>query len=116
MHITRRKELYEKLHPETQKGATGKGRPKKSLAFIDDAAKKTGKNRSTIARDGKSFTKSYTRRLSASVAEAALVGERKTSLKLRLVLSTTRRGKFSTGAIAPPGACETRLRPCPRAG
>jgi hypothetical protein len=30
MHITRRKELYEKLHPETQKGATGKGRPKKS--------------------------------------------------------------------------------------
>jgi hypothetical protein len=45
-------------------------------------------------------------RLSASVAEAALVGERKTSLKLRLVLSTTRRGKFSTGAIAPPGACE----------
>jgi hypothetical protein len=30
MHITRRKELYEKLHPQTQKGATGKGGPKKS--------------------------------------------------------------------------------------
>ena len=60
MHVGRRKELYEKLHPETKKGAApgaGKGRGKRRLdksqneTFVKDAAKKTGKGRSTIARD-----------------------------------------------------------------
>ena len=47
LHTARRKELYEKLHPETKKGATGKYRKKSQVsqvgtseanAFIDDAA------------------------------------------------------------------------------
>jgi ParB family chromosome partitioning protein len=58
LHVARRKELYEKLHPDTKKGATGKGRQKSydatsngpAPAFIDDAAQKTGKHRATIAR------------------------------------------------------------------
>jgi hypothetical protein len=60
-HWATRKVLYEELHPETistRRG--GPGRRKKRTqshdatesapAFIDDAAKKTGKDRSTIAR------------------------------------------------------------------
>jgi ParB-like chromosome segregation protein Spo0J len=58
VHIGRRKELYEKVHPETMHGAVGR-RGKRSQnatsfepvdAFIDDTAKKTGKHRATIAR------------------------------------------------------------------
>lgn len=57
-HHARRKELYEQRHPETKKGATGRGRKKSQVAtsnnpapaFVDDAAQKTGKDRSTIAR------------------------------------------------------------------
>jgi ParB family transcriptional regulator, chromosome partitioning protein len=57
-HIGKRKELYEKLHPETKHGAVGR-RGKRSQnatsfepadAFIDDTAKKTGKHRATVAR------------------------------------------------------------------
>jgi len=59
LHLAERKRLYEKLHPETKKGATGKYRQKSQIAtseklapaFIDDAAKKTGKHRATIARE-----------------------------------------------------------------
>jgi len=59
LHVARRKELYERRHPETRKGATGVGRKKSQIAtsneqadsFIDDTAKKTGKHRATIARD-----------------------------------------------------------------
>jgi N6-adenosine-specific RNA methylase IME4 len=57
LHNARRKELYEKVHPETIKGATGRGRKKSQIgtsnapAFIDDTATKTGKGRSTVARD-----------------------------------------------------------------
>jgi hypothetical protein len=57
-HMGRRKQLYERLHPETKHGAVGR-RGKRSQnatpsepadAFIDDIAKKTGKHRATIAR------------------------------------------------------------------
>jgi ParB/RepB/Spo0J family partition protein len=57
-HIGKRKELNEKLHPETKHGAVGR-RGKRSQnatsfepaeAFIDDTAKKTGKHRATVAR------------------------------------------------------------------
>jgi hypothetical protein len=64
--ITRRKEVYERLYPETKKGgdrksAKAKGKKSKSqnetlidppgpAAFVDDTAKKTGKSRSTISR------------------------------------------------------------------
>ena len=63
LHYQRRKELYEKQHPETKRGAAGgaatkaKARGAKSQneskpsAFVTDAARKTGKGRSTVARD-----------------------------------------------------------------
>ena len=60
IHIAERKRIYESIHPETKKGATGRaGRKNKSQfgtynesdAFVDDAAKKTGKGRTTIARE-----------------------------------------------------------------
>ena len=60
LHLRERKRLYEAIHPETRKGATGKGRQKSQIAtsnkpaapaFIDDAARKTGKHRATIARE-----------------------------------------------------------------
>lgn len=62
MHVARRKVLYEELYPETKRGAApakreGKGGKLKSqnetLTFVDDAAKKTGKSRATVARDAK---------------------------------------------------------------
>ncbi len=57
-HHARRKELYEEKHPETKKGAAGRGRKKSQIAtsnepapaFVDDTAQKTGKHRSTVAR------------------------------------------------------------------
>jgi N6-adenosine-specific RNA methylase IME4 len=64
LHFGRRKELYVKLYPETEKGKApadktkgGKGGKLKSqnekltLDFTADTAKKTGKGRSTVARD-----------------------------------------------------------------
>jgi hypothetical protein len=57
-HMGRRKQLYERLYPETKHGAVGR-RGKRSQnatssepadAFIDDIAKKTGKHRATVAR------------------------------------------------------------------
>jgi ParB/RepB/Spo0J family partition protein len=55
LHVGRRKELYEALHPETKQPA-GPGRGKKNLAqiehgFVRDTAKQTGKGRSTVQRD-----------------------------------------------------------------
>jgi hypothetical protein len=53
-HIGRRKELYEAKHPETTHGGSrSKNEILKTPAFIDDTAKKTGRGRSTIARDVK---------------------------------------------------------------
>jgi hypothetical protein len=58
--VAKRKELYEKAHPETKHGATLKRGKEKSptsqsvtLAFIDDTAAKTGKHRAMVARDAK---------------------------------------------------------------
>jgi ParB/RepB/Spo0J family partition protein len=54
MHLARRKALYEKAHPETKHGAVGRGRKKSSQnenSFVADTASKTGKGRSTVARD-----------------------------------------------------------------
>jgi ParB family transcriptional regulator, chromosome partitioning protein len=58
-HHAERKRLYLKLHPETKRGAApGAGRGKKkgsqgsqSENYVKAAAKKTGKGRSTVARD-----------------------------------------------------------------
>jgi ParB family chromosome partitioning protein len=56
LHLSIRKRLYEKLYPETRHG--GDRRPGRSSsqienlkAFVQDTAEKTGKGRSTIARD-----------------------------------------------------------------
>ena len=58
LHIGRRKELYEARHPETKHGGaagkSGGGKKAKDLnsrSFVRDTAAKTGKARSTIARD-----------------------------------------------------------------
>jgi ParB-like chromosome segregation protein Spo0J len=58
MHIARRKELYEELHPETkQGGAPGKAgggkdtKPAKLATFAEDTARKTGESRRKVERD-----------------------------------------------------------------
>jgi ParB-like chromosome segregation protein Spo0J len=57
MHMARRKELYEKLHPETQVGATGRRRSKVRQVgeandrFTKDAAKKIGRSERDVQRD-----------------------------------------------------------------
>lgn len=60
LHVARRKELYERLHPKTRQGkAPGAGRGKRRSeesqieTFVSDAARRTGKSRATIARDAK---------------------------------------------------------------
>ena len=65
-HQHARKELYERLHPQTRKGSAG-GRAKSAksqgakyqvdtwhpayIAYIDDAAKKSGRSRASISRE-----------------------------------------------------------------
>ena len=57
LHVARRKELYEKLHPETKHGGDRRSAGARSSsqnenlkAFVADIAVKTGKGRSTVAR------------------------------------------------------------------
>jgi N6-adenosine-specific RNA methylase IME4 len=52
-HVGRRKELYEKLHPETKHGAVGrKGKSSQNEnSFVDQTVATTGKARATVARD-----------------------------------------------------------------
>ena len=62
LHVGRRKELYEKLHPETKHGATGRGRVKSrqngdSIRFSKDAAKTTGRSERTLQREIERATK-----------------------------------------------------------
>ena len=58
-HIGRRKELYEAKHPETKHGAVGRGGKSSNseISFVDDTAAKTGRGRSTVARDAKHATR-----------------------------------------------------------
>ena len=58
LHVARRKELYEKLHPETKHGGDRRSAGARSSsqnenlkAFVADIAVRTGKGRSTVARD-----------------------------------------------------------------
>jgi ParB-like nuclease family protein len=56
MHVERRKKLYEKAHPETKHGGDRKSAGSRSQdenlkSFVADTAEKTGKGRSTVARD-----------------------------------------------------------------
>jgi N6-adenosine-specific RNA methylase IME4 len=59
MHVGRRKELYEKLHPETKTGGApgagkGKGKRKRNAnlaSFQDQTAKSTGQSKRKVARD-----------------------------------------------------------------
>ena len=57
IHIAERKRIYESIHPETKHGGDRKSHKSKSQIgtliepFINDAAKKTGKGRTTIARE-----------------------------------------------------------------
>jgi uncharacterized ParB-like nuclease family protein len=54
-HTIKRKEIYERLHPETKQGGDHRSPEFKNgsenPAFVDDTAKKTGKGRSTVARN-----------------------------------------------------------------
>jgi ParB-like chromosome segregation protein Spo0J len=130
VHIGRRKELYEKVHPETMHGAVGR-RGKRSQnatsfepvdAFIDDTAKKTGKHRATIARKAARAKKvpvlpdivgtsldegaqidalaKLPVEKQRSLAEAAKRGEK--------VSAITARGACDP-AIATPGACDPAI-------
>jgi hypothetical protein len=53
-HFHKRKEIYERLHPDSKHGGDRKSISQlgisRGVAFIDDAAEKTGKSRSDIAR------------------------------------------------------------------
>jgi ParB family transcriptional regulator, chromosome partitioning protein len=51
-HLKLRKEIYERLHPETKHGAVGrKGKSARSeQSFVQDTAEKTGQGRSTVQR------------------------------------------------------------------
>jgi ParB/RepB/Spo0J family partition protein len=57
LHLAERKRLYEKLHPETKRGASGRGRAKSrqngesNQRFTADAATKTGKSERTVQRE-----------------------------------------------------------------
>jgi ParB-like chromosome segregation protein Spo0J len=58
LHQARRKDLYEKLHPETKHGAVGRGGKKSrqngdtsAERFTKDAAKKTGKSERSVQRE-----------------------------------------------------------------
>jgi ParB/RepB/Spo0J family partition protein len=57
LHIGRRKELYEKLHPETKHGAIGRGREKNRQVgdsndrFTKETAKKTRRSERQVQRD-----------------------------------------------------------------
>jgi hypothetical protein len=55
VHIGLRKTLYEAKHPETKHGAVGRGgkSSKDEISFVEDTAHKTGRGRSTVARDAK---------------------------------------------------------------
>lgn len=43
-----RKEIYERLYPETVVGASGRGRKKNKKSFVDDVTEKINKNKSSI--------------------------------------------------------------------
>jgi N6-adenosine-specific RNA methylase IME4 len=71
LHVGRRKELYEQLHPETRKGGNagaGRGKGKRKAleesqvgtspkAFVDEAAAKTCRGRTTVAREAQRSAK-----------------------------------------------------------
>src|SRR5262249_55551949 len=57
MHVGRRKEIYETLHPETKQGGSGRGRKKSGQIghpnerFTKDVAKKTDQSERKVRRD-----------------------------------------------------------------
>jgi len=64
LHVGKRKELYEKLHPETKRGAVGRGRNRVANVgdsiverFTKEAAKRTGKSERTVQREAERASK-----------------------------------------------------------
>jgi ParB/RepB/Spo0J family partition protein len=118
MHITRRKELYEKLHPETKNGANQHTKrvaqvEQPSKAFVINTARKTRKGRSTVQ---KAATRGKKVKVLADIAGTSL--DKGTELDALAKLSECEQKKLATRAKAGEkvSAMEARAKAGKRSG